>query len=234
MSVQTFSSSSVDALRSFVDGRDEPQWLRDVREAALARFAEMAWPTAQDEEFRRTDVSMYDFDSYSFEIAEGANAVVENPVGQSGSLAFSNTAAIRRSLAAELEGKGVVFVSLEEAINGGIDEALAARVRSVLMKGLENADNRLTVWHYATMTHGAILFVPRFVELSDPFVVTFDEDGDGTLRAPADRGDRRRRSPLFAGAPRAAAGGRGGSLQRGDRPFRRATPAASTISACRT
>ncbi|MFW5695623.1 MAG: Fe-S cluster assembly protein SufD [Alkalispirochaeta sp.] len=195
MSVETCNDSSVETLRSFVANRSEPQWLREVREAAVNRFAEMEWPTSQDEEFRRTDVSMYTFDDYGFEIAAGADAEVENPVGHSGSMTFSNTAGLRRSMAEGLQEKGVVFVSLQAAINGAVTGDLADKVKNVLLRGLENADNRIAVWHYATMTHGAILYVPRFVELKDPFVVTFDESGDEVLRSPqivaiADEGAR--------------------------------------------
>jgi Fe-S cluster assembly protein SufD len=193
--LHTVKDSSVETLRAFIAGREEPQWLREVREAALERFGTMEWPTMEDEEFRRTDVSMYDFDGLAFDVAAGANAVVENPVGHSGSISFADTACVRRSLAEGLAEKGVVFVSLEEAISGAVSGALAERVQAVLLKGLAAADNRIAVWNYATMTHGVILYVPRFLELKEPFVVTFEESGDKTLRAPqiigiADEGAR--------------------------------------------
>lgn len=184
MSSQTYSDSSVQTLRSFVESRQEPEWLLAVRRAALERFAEMPWPTGQDEEFRRSDVSTYDFDAYSFTAGEGDVAVVENPVGQSGSILFDGAAAVRRSLSEDLSGKGVLLISLQEAATGAVDAATGEKLRDVLLRGLANADNRLSVWHYASMTHGAILYVPRFLELSDPFVVTFEEQGDEILRAP--------------------------------------------------
>lgn len=185
MSMQTVEGSSIDTLSAFIDGRAEPDWMRTVRVAALERFRMMEWPTAQDEEFRRSDVSNYDFDAYTFEIPEGPAAIVENPVGQSGSIRFENGAVVRRSLDAALESKGVQLVSLQEALAGAISESLAATVRDTMLKGIANADNRLAVWHYATMTHGVVLSVPRFVELSDPFVITFDEQQSNALmRAP--------------------------------------------------
>ena len=84
---------------------------------------------------------------------------------------------IRRSLAEGLAEKGVVLISLEEAVESGLSDDLAGKVRDALLKGVENADNRLSLWHYATITHGAIVFVPRFVELKEPFVLSFDEAG---------------------------------------------------------
>ncbi len=184
MSVYSVTDSSIKTLEAFLAERREPGWLLDVRSAALRRFREMEWPTAEDEEFRRSDVSSYDFDGFAFEFAEGSNADVENPVGQSGSITFEGTAVLRKSISAEAAEKGAVLVSLQEAAAGGISEQLAERVHDVLLQGINNAGNRLALWHYATMTHGVIAYVPRFVELADPFVVTFDERGDGILRSP--------------------------------------------------
>lgn len=195
MNGQTIQDSSVETLERFIEGREEPEWLGDVRRAALDKFRSMQWPTSQDEEFRRSDVSSYDFDEYSFEITPGPRAVVENPVGHSGSILFTGSSTTRRSLSEELTGKGIVFLSIEEAIVQGIEQTVADKVRQALLKGVENADNRLTLWHYVTLTHGVILYVPRFVELKEPFVVTFDEEGDQILRSPqivaiADEGAR--------------------------------------------
>ena len=195
MSERMVHDSSVESLEQFIQAQDEPAWLTDVRHAALERFRDMEWPTAQDEEFRRSDVSSYDFDAYTFEIVSGPRAEVENPVGQSGTLQFNGTALIRRSLAEGLAEKGVVLISLEEAVESGLSDVLAGNVRDALLKGVENADNRLSLWHYATITHGAIVFVPRFVELKEPFVLSFDEAGADILRAPqiiaiADEGAR--------------------------------------------
>ena len=71
MSEQTIQDSSVATLEQFIAQRTEPAWLSVVRRTALERFRSLEWPTARDEEFRRSDVSNYDFDDYSFEIVEG-------------------------------------------------------------------------------------------------------------------------------------------------------------------
>ncbi len=163
--------------------------MTDVRRVALDRFRDMEWPTAQDEEFRRSDVSSYDFDRYRLSSSTGLPQGVEVPVVQSGIVEFSGTQVKRRALAEGLAEKGVVFISIEEAVadgldGQGLDQQILSSVREALLKGIANADNRLSVWHYATITHGAILYVPKFLELKEPFIVSFDDDGDGDLRAP--------------------------------------------------
>ncbi|MFW6227996.1 MAG: Fe-S cluster assembly protein SufD [Alkalispirochaeta sp.] len=184
MSAHTINDSSVESLEQFILDRNEPAWLTEVRNAALTRFREMTWPTASDEEFRRSDVSNYDFDTYAFEIVPGPRGEAETPVGQSGTLQFQGSSLVRRSLAEGLAEKGVLLVSFEEAVDGALSESLAGKVRDVLLRGIRNADNRLAVWHYATITHGAVVYVPKFVELKDPFVLTFDEEATDILRSP--------------------------------------------------
>lgn len=185
MSDQTIQTGTVEALERFIADRNEPEWLAEARRTAFDRFRDRSWPTREDEEFRRSDVSTYDFDEYPVEIAPGgAPAPVENPVGQSGSLTFSGSVATRRSLAEGLADKGVLFLSIAEAIAGSLPPAVEERLGAALQAGIANADNRLSLWHYATITHGAILYVPPFLELAEPFVVTFEESAQGLLRSP--------------------------------------------------
>lgn len=184
MSTATYNDSSQDTLEQFISSRTEPSWLQDVRNAALEKFRTMEWPTRQDEEFRRTDLSSYDFDAWPFECVPGPAAPVENPVGLSGTLTFEGAQLLRRSLAAELEGKGVIFAGFGEITPDTLPDEVARRVAAALMKGVDNADNKLALWHYVTMTHGAVVYVPDFLELSDPFMITFGDAADKVLRSP--------------------------------------------------
>src|SRR4051794_40122549 len=48
-----FSEANFEA---FLRGRDEPSWLQQRRREAFAMFQAAPWPTARDEEWRRTDI----------------------------------------------------------------------------------------------------------------------------------------------------------------------------------
>ncbi|HEV3164214.1 MAG TPA: Fe-S cluster assembly protein SufD, partial [Isosphaeraceae bacterium] len=43
-----------EAFKAFLKDRDEPAWLTDRRKEAFAIYQATAWPTARDEEWRRT------------------------------------------------------------------------------------------------------------------------------------------------------------------------------------
>lgn len=184
MSTATYNDSSLDTLEQYISTIREPDWLREVRLAALERYRTFEWPTRQDEEFRRTDLSSLDFENWAFEALSGPAAEVENPVGLSGTLTFEGTRLLRRSLAAGLAEKGVILASFEEIAAGTLPDEIASRLAETMMRGVENGDNKLTLWHYVTMTHGVVLHVPEFLELAEPFMITFGDEADQVLRSP--------------------------------------------------
>lgn len=196
MSQLTYTDTSVETLRKYVEVLGEPEWMYDLRMVALERAGRMEWPTSEDEEFRRSDVSSYRFDQLAFESA-GEESPGDQPSPElSGRLDFAGTSTVRASLADGLADKGVILASFKAAFAGAVPETVLSQVKSVLTEGLRNADNRIAVTHYAAITHGAILYVPRFLELKEPFLVTEDEDeAGGLLRVPhlvviADEGAR--------------------------------------------
>src|SRR4051812_20252686 len=53
------------SFESFLNGRDEPSWLRQRRREAFATFLSSPWPTARDEEWRRTDIRAFKLDAFA-------------------------------------------------------------------------------------------------------------------------------------------------------------------------
>src|SRR6478735_5468669 len=52
-------------LQAFLSERDEPAWLRQRRRDAFATFLAAPWPTARDEEWRRTDIRSLKLDAFA-------------------------------------------------------------------------------------------------------------------------------------------------------------------------
>ena len=53
-------------LPSVIQGRKESVWLAGVRQEAWQRYETMSWPTPENEEWRRTDITAFEFDRYQF------------------------------------------------------------------------------------------------------------------------------------------------------------------------
>src|SRR3954463_4321983 len=52
-------------FEAFLNGKDEPAWLRQRRRDAFAAFLAAPWPTARDEEWRRTDIRAFKLDAFA-------------------------------------------------------------------------------------------------------------------------------------------------------------------------
>jgi Fe-S cluster assembly protein SufD len=159
----------------------EPSWLSSLRETAGEQYERMQWPTPREEEWRRTDVSVIQFDQFRLIEPDSQKAPGEIPVpdGYAGILRFSGGAPSGCGLRKDLAGAGVRLAPLSEAV-----QDQESRLSGLFETQVAGADNRLIAWHYSRWTHGAFLYVPRFVEIGEPFLVEFDETGPNTLSMP--------------------------------------------------
>jgi Fe-S cluster assembly protein SufD len=162
--------------------RDEPQWMVALRKKAFDSFLKESWPTPQDEEWRRTDISALDLSRYAYQ------KVGDDPPEQSevsydgihaGAIEFNARHCTFADLDPELKAKGVRLISLSEAIQGE-----SSAIEEVFQESIEHTVNRFQSWHYSQWTHGVFLHVPEFVKITDPFFLTFNETGHGVFSAP--------------------------------------------------
>lgn len=183
--VETMKYKGLGELTKFIEGQDEPSWLSALRKKAFEVYSGQSWPTTQDEEWRRSDISMYDFDDLSFEpaVATEAEELEENDE-QAGEIRFSNTGEVGTFLRKDLKEQGVVFGSWKRLFSEGLSPEVQQRFEALLARGIDKSDNKVATWHYAVITHGVFLYVPKFVEIEEPFMIRFSESGDETLRAP--------------------------------------------------
>lgn len=195
-------SAATHDIASTVAALAGPEWVRDVRQAALARFVTMGWPTAQDEEFRRSDPSGYAFDELPlpdvpWTVATGA----EPEAGVAGRVTVAAGGRATISLNAELAGRGVIVSTFGQEL----DAATASAVRQQLLDAVERAENRIQLWHFLALTEGVVVRVPRFVEIADPLYIDVELAGDEELVAPhiavvLDEGARVRIGVRYGGA----------------------------------
>ncbi len=173
-------------FRELVHPAAEPDWLPPVRDAAMARFAEVGFPGARDEEWRFTPVS-------AIANAEFVAPTVTHQVTREALARFvfghpewpllvfvdgrydASLAPVRPL------GGGAYAVSLADAIAAG-----DGHVARHLGHHAPVNDSAFTALNTAFIRDGAFVYVPEGVELAHPVHVMFVSSGssDGTVTHP--------------------------------------------------
>jgi Fe-S cluster assembly protein SufD len=153
----------------------EPAWVGTLRAAAQARFGDMAWPATSEEEWRRTDVSRLSLDSFVPAAASRPACPQDiEPGAWAGVIRFEGTRCSELGVSASAAARGVRLLPMDLAA-----EELEAPLHRGMEEAMARADNRFVAWHYAAMSHGAVLWVPPGVELTEPVLIEFLERADG-------------------------------------------------------
>ena len=158
----------------------EPLWMRTLRARAQDRFASMKWPVTSEEEWRRTDVSRLGLDSYTPvpSLTPACPRETDSGAG-AGLIRFQANKCIEAGLSGQWQKAGVRLLPLDNAV-----EEFEAPLHSLYEQALSDLDNRFLAWHYASLSHGALLWVPPGLEIKEPFLIELEEDGAGTMSAP--------------------------------------------------
>lgn len=159
-----FSRDAVEALSRL---KNEPDWLRERRLAAFANFERLPLPTRAERVWKYTDVSRLNFDAFTpYAAGEGAfgiplpesdahAGVLRQRDGQPGTV---------DDFADELRAQGVVFCSLDEAV-----QTQPELVRQHLLTECVRPEvDKFTALHAAFWSGGVFLHVPRNIAVELP------------------------------------------------------------------
>lgn len=166
--VEKQQPATADGFKAFLESRNEPAWLTDIRKAAWQRFETLPWPTTRDEEWMRTDIRMFKLDKFGLPTnASGVEVpppVLNAGVELGGSAACVDGITIRDSnLDTDLAAKGVVF--------GNISSLLAEHgelIQKYLFQLVKGDEDRFAALHQAAFSSGTFLYVPRNVVVEKP------------------------------------------------------------------
>lgn len=175
--------SNFELFEKSLNGQSASQ-LHDVRKAALARFAELGFPTTHDEEWRFTsvapiaqthftpalrndiqDVNPADIERFTF-IIPGANRLVFIDGHYSARLSMIN-----------LSYDGVTIGSLAEALKTN-----TMVVDRYLTRNAQFAESAFTALNTAFLYDGAFLNIPPGTVIRDPIHLLFISTGGGSER----------------------------------------------------
>lgn len=163
----------------------EPDWASAFRREAWQRFKDTPPPSPKHEHWRRTDISHLNLDelkpslpSRPLALPGWLDEVIRGgPRRIGGTLAFSDGVLVHRHLADSLKKVGVVFTDWSDAFQRHPDALRRA------LEGIEYdpADEKFTAMARAYATGGAVLIVPRGVNVSLPLQVFVTVDTTRTV-----------------------------------------------------
>ena len=166
-----------EGFQSFLDSRNEPAWLTEIRKSAWQRFQKMDWPSNKDEEWMRTDIRMFHLDKFNIPGKRDAVAT-SNPVLAKGVELVGSSSAVdgvpaQSTIDPKLVKKGVIFGNLSDLL-----EEHSELIQKHLFKTVDGTIDRFAALHQATWTSGTFLYVPRNVCIEKP-IHTFTTVSDG-------------------------------------------------------
>lgn len=145
-----------------------PAWWLEAKKAAWNQFLALPLPGRTDETWRFSSTSTLDLSG--FDLPEDPAVHIPNlsDFPHAAEIIFSNRQLVARSaLSADLVAKGVIFAPLDEALQKHGD-----LVRKYFQKHPANlGSEKFVALNTAFTGSGAFLYVPKGVELSEPFVV---------------------------------------------------------------
>lgn len=144
------------------------------RQEYLAKYAELALPTKENEDWRRTDVR-FDPDAYEKFAAAGdaLPADVAAIVTAGNVLVQHNSEVVTERLSADLAAKGVIFCSLQTAL---VQHPELVE-KYLFQRCYDPAENKLSAQHAAFLAGGAFVYVPKNVEIAEPLQIFTWADG---------------------------------------------------------
>jgi Fe-S cluster assembly protein SufD len=166
-----------EAFSSFLESRDEPAWLVEMRRAAWKKFEELPWPSNRDEEWMRTDIRLFKLDRFTLpgeHVAKVAmpHALLATGVELGGQLAtlnsrpadFGELSRVKADLDPKWKKSGVLFGSLDELVSDHGDLLKPYFERRVV----DPCKDKFSALHAAVWSGGTLLYVPKGVRVAEP------------------------------------------------------------------
>ena len=172
---------TVDGFQQLLDRRGDPDWVVEARREAWAAFEAMEWPSRTSEEWMRTDLRLFHLDRFQLDAGEEPPetppSVLNQGVDVGGQAVSWNGATHSEWVSEDLAAKGVVFCSLNRAV-----QEHSELVRPYLMnRAFESRYDRFAALHAAWWNSGSFLYVPRGVVVEQPLHLVSGLSGGADL-----------------------------------------------------
>lgn len=189
-----FSQADVDALSARLN---EPDWLKARRQEAWRVFEDTPMPTTSDEAWRRTSLRKIKWPQFHFnsptnlvssngssvklaELPEDIQDSLEVDYDAAGRMVIANNKIIYYELDPAVAEQGVIFTDLPTAVANHPE-----LVRQYLGSQAVPANHsKFAALNSALWQTGVFLYIPKNVEVDEPFQVAHVLEGEGSISLP--------------------------------------------------
>jgi Fe-S cluster assembly protein SufD len=152
---------------------NEPAWLAERRAAGLKQFNDLPMPTARDETWRFASVGRLSIDGYN-PIAQANDAVCTTLIERSSLVSaragravyVDDTQASFEPISDDLAAQGVIYLPIAEAV----EKHPELMEQYFLKESTELGSKKFFGLHASAVRAGTVLYIPKGVEIKDPFV----------------------------------------------------------------
>lgn len=189
-----FSLSDVEALSAKLK---EPEWLQEKRRVSWTVFEETPMPTTSDEDWRRTDLRKVKWGDFKraepsslvqagqqidelSDLPEDVRDAVEEEYPATGRIVIANGQVVYYELDPAVAKQGVIFTDLSTAVAEHPD-----LVRKYLgTEAVPPSNSKFAALNNALWQGGIFLYLPKEVEVENPFQVAYILEGEGSAIFP--------------------------------------------------
>jgi Fe-S cluster assembly protein SufD len=189
-----FSRADVEALSNRLN---EPDWLKAKRLEAWSAFEQIPMPTPSDEAWRRTSLRKIKWPK--FQLNGGSSLAASNGSSTAlsvlpqdvqygldvdraaaGRLVIANNQVIFHELDPAVAAQGVIFTDLSTAVS---DQAELVQ-KFLGSEAVLPSHSKFAALNSALWQAGVFLYVPKNVEIAEPFQVALVLEGEGSVSLP--------------------------------------------------
>lgn len=176
---QTATGFDRGAFEAFLETRDEPGWVSDLRRTAFQHYQDRLATPLDPEEWKRIELRAFRPERYAVRTQPGPTAgldtLMENRAEFAGVVSHVDGTCVRSSVSDELAKRGVLFGDLAALVRDH-REILEPHL---LTRAVRPDRDRFSAWHAAFWTGGSVLYVPRNVRVEQPLysLIALAEDG---------------------------------------------------------
>jgi Fe-S cluster assembly protein SufD len=185
-----FSRETVIALSA---GLNEPDWLKEKRQVAWTVFEETPMPTTSDEDWRRTDLKRIKWEKFKPAERSSLSSVrrvadlpgdvrdaVEAQFEAAGRIVIANGEVIYLELDPALAEQGVIFTDLSTAVR----EHPELVQKYLGTEAVAPSNSKFAALNSALWKGGVFLYLPKEVEVENPFQAALILEGEGATMMP--------------------------------------------------